>query len=235
MRGARSSSSSSPSSAARRTAQQAAEDDDKALEAYYALYEEAAHVMNVVQDVLKHHRNNVLDSYSEYNSGGASDGQKLHEAQLEAFSKYLQARADGSVAHLLTLEWLRFGSTHRRMIAKLCEARAILNTLRKALEDYDDGDDDDNGRSIVLLQTFISEQLTPFKRFLLKQQGYHGARWAHTPESVDPIVWIIAWVVIYAIVLFFFFLGYSRGASSPATPSSASGASTSRSPSSSCS
>ena len=77
---------------------------------------------------------------------------------------------DGSMAHLSWMEWFRFGSRGKQLEFKVITARRNERRVKEQLEEIAENEHD--MRDILLLQHFVLEQMSPFKRYALRNDFF---------------------------------------------------------------
>jgi hypothetical protein len=119
------------------------------------------------------------------------------QVTAEAISRSLNILPTGEAGPLTTLQFLRFGSAYRRLLHQLRSVRKQENNLVRNFLGCES-----HHRDLMLLQAFILEQVSFFKRFELRK--FLTVRDPITAPEVNVWLWLAVW--IFLALLFGFFL-----------------------------
>jgi len=125
---------------------------------------------------------------SSLNAGAAQ-----RSAKIKAIMNYLKVYPNGNPAPLSILEFLQYGDSRNMLKYKIEQVRNKAQSIAEEIAAYTP--EEMNFKDCVLIQHFILEQMTFLKRFALNKQFFvfEGA----PPETINPIVWIIAWIFLF--------------------------------------
>ena len=93
----------------------------------------------------------------------------LEEARLEAIQSQLGIYPDGTAMPLTWVQWIFFGTPKKRLEWKLRKVRAKAKEIAKRLHIF--GSAESDVKDMMLIQYFIMEQISPFKRYALQKVG----------------------------------------------------------------
>lgn len=133
--------------------------------------------------------------------------QQLRKAKLKAILTHLGIGEDGSAQPLSWWDWLRYGNYRGKLQGKLAAVRKAMSSVVDCIESM--GDLEYENKDIALIQMFILEQFTPFKKYVLEKQmlAFNSA----SPGLVDPLSWFLAWTVTIASMAFFVYWIFAWG------------------------
>ena len=116
----------------------------------------------------------------------------------EAIKESMGLDDDGNPLPLTTLQKLFFKSPRKRVEWKLKKAREQAIEVLEELDLFVDGEED--LMDVLLIQKFILEQLTPFRRYALQSEFFQfdGA----APAFVNGYLWLLSWLVIILVWIF---------------------------------
>ena len=119
--------------------------------------------------------------------------------RADATQQLLHLQVDGSAVGLTCLQYLRYRSARGHIKQKIIRSRRessnIINVLT-GLDDHSEGDDKDT----ALMQYFIVEQFSPFKRLSLRRHFFKFDDL--TPDSISLWIWLGAWAYLILSGLF---------------------------------
>ena len=111
---------------------------------------------------------------------------------------FLGLYPDGSPLPLTWMQWLTFGTPRRRIERKLQTVRSRAKGILEDMEMFVEGEED--CKDTLLIQNFILEQLSPFKRYALRHEFFQVD--TAVPGYVNGYVWLMAWAFIVTVWLF---------------------------------
>ena len=134
--------------------------------------------------------------------GNLSTDDGVHRA--EALKNIIGLYDDGAPVPLTTLQVLVFGNARKRLEWKMRKVRKQVNDMMEDIDVFLRSDQDcvENINS-YLIQSFILEQLSPFRRYAIMQEFFHFDD--ANPVPIDGISWVCCWIFL---ILFFLFLSY---------------------------
>lgn len=120
--------------------------------------------------------------------------------RTEAVRTLLNLQADGSAIPLTMFQSIRYRNARHRVKQKIIRSRrdsATIISKLTGLDDLSEGDEKD----AALMQFFIVEQFSPFKRFALRRHFFKFDEL--TPDSIPFWYWFAAWTFLILTGLFF--------------------------------
>jgi len=139
---------------------------------------------------------------------------KHRDAKVKAIVKILGVYPNGQPVPLTLRERLtRYSSPRNKMLSKITKARVKAAEILDAVSGYEDCEGD--YKDCTLIQYFVLEQMTFFKRYTLNQQFFNFPRLA--PELVDWRTWVCAWICTVSGFLYFLYYMFAWGAVSGPT------------------
>lgn len=124
---------------------------------------------------------------------------EAQRAKAAAIAKNFNVDVTGKSVSLSLRQLVTYGSARKRLISKLNGIRKQTEHIKEMLEGV--GQVGSMERDIALIQFFILEQFVAYKRFALRHHFFlfDGS----TPEKINPIVWILAWLIVIGAIVFF--------------------------------
>lgn len=105
---------------------------------------------------------------------------------------------DGTPIPLTWMQWLSFGTPRKRIERKLKRVRERAKAIMEDMEMFVEGEED--CKDTLLIQNFILEQLSPFKRYALRHEFFQMD--TAIPGFVNGWVWLSAWAFIISTWMF---------------------------------
>ena len=147
-----------------------------------------------------------VDYNSLDNTSTDSDESAVKRATIQSIQQSIGISSDGSAIPLSFMDWLQFGTSRKKLIAKIKSVHCRADFIRTALNN---ACIDENSKEIILIQHFILEQFdtTKLKQTILNAQLFPSLLLPSSVESslMSPISWCCAWLVIVLSIVFFFY------------------------------
>ena len=124
-----------------------------------------------------------------------------HKMDLDRVSHaltFLGLFPDGTPIPLTWMQWLTFGTPRKRIERKLKAVRSRAQDILNDMEMFVEGEED--CKDTLLIQNFILEQLSPFKRYALRHEFFQVD--TAIPGFVNGYLWLMAWAFIMMIWMF---------------------------------
>lgn len=183
------------------------DDDDEALKTslkdlyhdQYSIEEEVNYLLKRVHAFLSKYIQQGYNTWTESKETGI-----LNQTRTAAILQKLDINPDGSFVPMTLFQRLLHGNARNRITAKLESARYLSYEMDSILKQSPDIHKD-----AILLQYFILEQFSSFKRFCLSREFfiYNDC----PPPSINPILWIISWIFISSSYVFFLYWIFAWG------------------------
>lgn len=156
----------------------------KVLDDYTSPEEEVRLIMKNVKDFLM---NDVESPYKAETSGQAQERLAKMKAIMEVYGVY----PDGTPAPMSLYNLIRYRTLKNKLRALIVSVRNKANIIKDELSSY--GPEEAQLKDYCLVQNFILEQMTYFKRRTLEKKffAYDGVA---PEEPINPVVWILAWM-----------------------------------------
>jgi hypothetical protein len=116
---------------------------------------------------------------------------------MGAMMRWMHLHPDSSPIPLGRLDRLRFGSPVRKIRWKLEYVRRKAN---KIVESIPPSAEHPEYQSLVLLQTFVLEQLSPSLRYAVQRDLFHMD--CIEPGFVSSLPWLLSWLVVVLSLIF---------------------------------
>jgi hypothetical protein len=130
----------------------------------------------------------------------------LSAANLEAIMSQLGIHADGSPVELSWIKRVLRGTTPRqRVISKIKRVRRGVDIIMDDIDNFPA--DMEDYKETTMIQHFILEQLTPFKRYALKRQFFQFD--CAAPDKIEGSKYLMGWGFISFVWLFCVYWVYS--------------------------
>ncbi|KAJ1380916.1 hypothetical protein B484DRAFT_31370, partial [Ochromonadaceae sp. CCMP2298] len=110
-------------------------------------------------------------------------------ATVDAIRSTLGVNSDGTPVPLSTFQWIWYGSARKRLRAKLKFARKQEQEIRTVLGQL--GSSEILGKDIALIQYFVLEQFSAFKRYALRAHFFAFDATSSLP--IHPAKWLAGW------------------------------------------
>jgi hypothetical protein len=138
---------------------------------------------------------------------GNSHAGSVQQSKLKAILTRLGINPDGTPVPLSFMQYWTYGTPRNRLSAKLDAARTKAQDIADRIEDLDYFEV--GRKDAVLIQYFVLEQFSIFKRFCLRREFfvYDDV----PPENTDPITWIMVWIFIFGALSFFVYWVFAWG------------------------
>jgi hypothetical protein len=134
----------------------------------------------------------------------------LQEAKITSILYDLGINPDGSCVPLTLTEYFTYGNQKNRLVSLLKNSHKVSNKIVKSLKmnSFTSNGMKDGGDAI-LLQNFILEHFDVFKKYCLSKEFFIYDDME--PESVDPILWIVVWIISILMLTFFVYFIFAWG------------------------
>ena len=119
-------------------------------------------------------------------------------ANVEAVMDMLGVYADGTPVPLTLWQKFMFGNSRGRVESKIKKVRAAAEEIVEDMASFTNSMED--CKDTALIQHFILEQLSPFRRYALKR-AFFQFDYA-MPEKVSGCTWVAAWAFMVVVWLF---------------------------------
>ena len=127
--------------------------------------------------------------------------------KLKSIIRTLRINEDGTAQHLSLRQYFQYGTPRNRLVKKLELARNKAEQIARDIAQYESFEH--YRKDTVLIQNFILDQLTMFKRYCLAKDFFMFED--TSPESIDPISWIVAWIFVSGALSFFVYWMFAWG------------------------
>jgi hypothetical protein len=146
--------------------------------------------------------------------GSASGQETSLEAQNadkvtrgNAITENLGVYPNGELAPLSVFRRIRYGTSSNFLLSKIRRVREAARSCAEGLHAYEPYDQ--HFRDYFMIQTFILEHFTSFKKFALTKQLFFYKRMA--PEIIPLYEYLAAWIFTCGAMLFFFYWVFAWG------------------------
>ena len=112
--------------------------------------------------------------------------------------KFIGVYPDGTPIPLTWMQRLTFGTPRKRIERKLKAVRRRVQGILGDMEMFVEGEED--CKDTLLIQNFILEQLSPFKRYALRHEFFQID--TAVPGFVNGYAWLMAWAFIVMVWIF---------------------------------
>ena len=133
---------------------------------------------------------------------------EAHEAQSASIVNHLGIRSDGTYRPLSLKERIFFKNPRERLLKRIIEVRRqekeLLNTMMLV------GPMSKHLQEVTLLHSWILEQFTPFKKWLLNAQFFCFEGLGR--PLINPLDWILCWIFVIGGLAFFVYWILAWGA-----------------------
>ncbi|KAJ1429393.1 REJ domain-containing protein [Ochromonadaceae sp. CCMP2298] len=133
--------------------------------------------------------------------------ERVNEDVTVAIRSILGVNSDGTPVPLSTLQWIRYGSARRRLRAKLELARRQEREICAVLGQLGSGET--LGKDVALIQYFVLEQFSAFKRYALRAHFFAFDATSSLP--IHPAKWAAGWAFVLLSALFFVYWALAWG------------------------
>jgi hypothetical protein len=155
-------------------------------------------------ELLSSKENKEVSSFIASNDNAnenAVDKSIVHRKILNQLRDFLKIRVDGSPETLSLFEHWKYGSIRVRMLKKIGSIYSKMAVIEEELESI--SNENNHIKDIILMQYFLLEQFTTFRKFLLKKHLFVFVDLI--PETIHPITWILSWIIVLCSILFFLY------------------------------
>lgn len=163
---------------------------------YMSPSEETDHLLKEIRDILQNEFNEPILPWKI----SVDDNIKM-QARLRAIMKFVGLLPNGSSGGLTFKQWLWYGGVRARLRKKLIAIRKDERQFREFIDRIPAVEVED--RDVAIMQRFILEQFSPFKRWILRQHMFVFN--SQTPDVIDPFIYIFAWILVIFIFCFFIY------------------------------
>lgn len=122
-----------------------------------------------------------------------------NEENMKALMDFISVYPDGSPMPLTLYQRCFFGTPRKRIEWKIKRVRQRVEGILEELNLFVPGEDD--YKDMLLIQHFILEQLSPFKRYALRKEFFQFDN--ALPGYVEGWKWVLAWCIVMATWLFY--------------------------------
>lgn len=164
--------------------------------------EEVDEILSIVSYLLDQYRANGVLFFNGHVTNKLPILSKAQIMTIHEISECLGINIDGKAIPLTTYQKLIYGHTFRLILSKVQTARDKCSRLIEDMSQFNQTET--TFENEYLLQHFILEQLSFFKRFCIANEFFLFDE--ISPELIDPITWITSW--LYLLGLWGFFLYY---------------------------
>jgi hypothetical protein len=161
----------------------------------------------LLQAAKKYLDDNAMKNDLPWNSTGTSSAV---DEKVAAIQNYLGIYHDGSPMPLTTWDWYWYGDSKNKLVTMIDEARGGAEEIKDALLEL--GKTEMASREVALIQFFMAEHFSPYKRYILNGQMFSFNNSSALP--VHPGKWIAAWSFVFAMEAFFVYWMLMWGVSS---------------------
>lgn len=158
-----------------------------------------------VEEELQHLKRKIASHFEQSatlpfgDSGIQFEAWQQHiKARSDALSSYLGILPSGHMRWMTVREFMLYGNHQRRLMSKLKNVRDQEENLLDHLDQIQDVGS--AIRASVLINAFVKEQLTGFKRWVLVNKL--GCLDGFLVDRVHPYSWIAAWTFVIAVCIF---------------------------------
>jgi hypothetical protein len=123
---------------------------------------------------------------------------KIDLNRLNHAMRFIGVYPDGTPIPLTWMQWLTFGTPRKRIERKLKRVRERTKGIIEDMEMFVEGEED--CKDTLLIQNFILEQLSPFKRYALRHEFFQVD--TAIPGFINGWVWLSAWAFIVLVWMF---------------------------------
>ena len=122
-----------------------------------------------------------------------------HIVAMNAMRSQLMVNFDGTMIPITLRQRIFYTDRQDLIEKKIIAARAGAMRISQAITEMEV--QDNNLKDIALMRNFIIEQISIFYRFSMKKnfRKIDGA----VPESINALIWLLAWVLIIGVLFFF--------------------------------
>ena len=128
-------------------------------------------------------------------------------AKLNAIMESVGMLPDGQFAKLNILHYFLFGTQRRRFTSKITAARDRAEEIANMISEFDEVEVDAKEGSLI--QHFILELVTPFKRYCLSRKFFRFDE--SSAGKVNAYLWLAGWAVVIGAYIFFFYWIFAWG------------------------
>ena len=132
---------------------------------------------------------------------GTLDHQDVSLDRARALREYLSLYEDGSPVPMTITQRLIFGTSRKKLEWKIQKVRNRVVDIMRHVDEFLKSDQGavDNINS-YLIQTFILEQVSPFRRYALREEFFHYDN--ASPPPVNGVLWVSCWVFLILLWIF---------------------------------
>eukprot|EP01038_Epipyxis_sp_PR26KG_P005612 gene5612-7752_t len=131
-------------------------------------------------------------------------------AKINAITSGLNLLPNGIPMQLSLKDYILYGNYMNKMEKTIEKTHKIVKRIIDQLESFEE--EDRSSKDIALLQFFILENFSLFKKYVLKQQLFTFD--FVSPERINPHVWLLAWIILIGSYSFFVYWMFAWGVSS---------------------
>jgi hypothetical protein len=125
-----------------------------------------------------------------------------HYIKLHAITTNLGITANGKTISLTTRQRLLYRSPYQRLVAKINHARYLEERMKRSLQNISKSSFKETQLlNEYLIQSFVLEHIPFFKRYCLSSIFFQHDE--ISPDTIDPFLWLLAWMIIIALCIFF--------------------------------
>ena len=167
------------------------------------MYGEFAYSTEKEAELLLEEVKAFLDEYIDYQNvpWQSSKISAVRHAKVRAIQQYLGILSDGRATPLSALDRLRFGNPKAKLCSEIASARKQALHITEVLTEL--GDTELMNRDVALMQFFILEQFSPFKRYVLMHRLFTFSVSSALP--ISPLLWTTCWAFAICSLLFWLY------------------------------
>jgi hypothetical protein len=167
------------------------------------LYNEFAFSTQKEAELMLEEVKKFLDEYTDYQNvpWQSSKVTAIRSAKVRAIQQYLGILPDGRPTPLSLLDSLMYRNPMGKLVANIEESRKRAKEISTVLEEL--GNTELMNRDVALMQFFILEQFSPFKRYVLTHRLFTFSVSSALP--ISPSLWVFCWAVVLLSLLFYLY------------------------------
>lgn len=144
-----------------------------------------------------------LDEYIDYQNVPWQNSKisAVRHAKVRAVQQYLGILPDGRSTPLSVMDYLFYGNPKAKLVASIAQARKDAQKISTVLEEL--GETELMNRDVALMQFFILEQFSAFKRYVLVHRLFTFSVSSSLP--ISPSLWVASWAFVLLSTLFYLY------------------------------
>ena len=148
-----------------------------------------------------------FSSLSSFEKAEVDEWLKTYHATSHQIARFIGLQANLSFRSLSLRERLLYSSPLHKFYRKLAKARQRSAELAEAMEEVETIHE--QLPEVYLLYHFVLEQLTPFKRWIIRDQLLCFQ--AFFPSTIDVTSWLLGWTFVIGVYLFYCYWIFAWG------------------------